>query len=206
METNVIHFYDERDGTINKQSDRYSNYRENPSANYEALVSNFVQSNRHDFSRENQVGAYGAGCALLFERSWVFDIVLEGLAVLLTAKLFDDLLSPFEGEVASSHHENKNDRLWKEPTQQKRTRQENQQLVLQTSKRNPSDDRKFAAGVEAGYITWSNSRIVDHNARSLTACPAGSDADVIDRCRSSTRDDRDVIQKSYKSAGHTLSP
>ncbi len=67
---------------------------------------------------------------MVFEIERIVDHIVQGLAVLGFAQLFEDLFSTFVGQVGAAYHQQVDDRLRQQPTQCQRTRQKDKQLVL----------------------------------------------------------------------------
>ena len=126
--------------------------------------------------------------------------------MLLAAELLHHLFGAFIGEVGTAHHQDEDDRLRQEPAQQKGAGQQDKELVLQAADGDLADDRQFATWIEPSDIARRHGRIVNDNAGRLASGPAGSNGDVIDRCSSGPRNHRNVVEKGYKSAGHSLLP
>ncbi len=135
VQPDIVHFDDQRDRTIDHEGDADADRGQRARADPEIVRDgrDFVERDRHDFGRKDEVGADRAGDALAFERGGILDRVVERLAMVLAAEPLDDLFGPFVGKIGPAEHQQDGDRPGQEPAQQERAGQQDEDLVLQAA-------------------------------------------------------------------------
>ena len=118
VQPDIVELHDQRHRAIDHQRHGDADNRQHARADDKILGRDFVQRDRHDLGRQDQVGADRPGNALLFECHRIDDLVFDGEAVLLPAELLHDLLRAFVGEVGAARHQDEEDRAGQQPAQQ----------------------------------------------------------------------------------------
>ena len=110
VQADVVELHDQRHRAIDEQRHRYPDDRQHARADDEVLRCHFVERDRHDLRRQDQIGPDRARDTLFLEGNGIGDLVIHRQAVFLAAQLLHHLFRPFVGQVAAPEHEDEDDR------------------------------------------------------------------------------------------------
>ena len=144
--------------------------------------------------------------AIVFS-SWSTPIATAGSSPcsLVVREAVMDLLGTLEAEVGAAEHQDDLDEHRHELAEHQRCRQDEQDLVLERSLRDPLDDRQLPLGGQAMHVRGRDGGVVDDDTRRLHAGPTGGGADVVDRRRSQLRQRRHIVQQADETTSHDIS-
>ena len=197
-QADVVHLHDQRDHTVNPERDRDADQRQHDRLSDDRRGRHFGKRDRHDFGRQDQVGADRARHFLRLQRRGVA-FHRRGFGRMPAEDRLDDFLGPLITQIGAAEHQERGHQPRREGAQQQRRRKQDQQFVAQRPERDLADDRQFALGGEARDVARSHRGIVDDHAHRLAAGLAGCGGDVVERRGGELGDRGDIVEQCYES-------
>ena len=212
----IIGLHDQPDGAVDHGGNSQRHHHQRGGLFGDGLLFHRAQRDRHDFGRQDEIGADGARYhrALLLYR--VHRSIVCGVFI-MRVQLFPQFFRAFETQERPACHQQRGDYHRQEVGQRQRAGQQEHQFVFQAAARDLGDDGDFAIRRKTGHIARRDGCIIDHHAgrlgRSLDCRRCGiiqaggrHGANIIDAGRRHLGDRRNIIQQCKQAACHALSP
>src|SRR5699024_7991845 len=188
MQTDVVHFDDEGDHTVDADRDRQGHDDENEGSAEQRLSGDLVEGDDHDLAAEDEVGRDRRPNDLLLRRGttgrgigpFALDSVLGGFMMGDPTELLEDLLSAFEAQIRAADHEQRGQKPGQELTEQQNDREDDDDLVDHRPQSYATDDRQLAFRADAFDELRSHRRIVNHDSGGLGAGARGTGGDIVE--------------------------
>ena len=142
MEAEIVSLDQQRDEAVHEERHEERDRDEDGDAHDAGLAPQVGHRHEHDFGAEDQVGAGRGGHDALFEflgggsAALLVPLVVAGQP----AEFLEDLLAALEAQVCAAHDQQERQDPRREPGEQQRDRQDDEQLINKGAARDLADD------------------------------------------------------------------